>query len=198
MRIVAASERNKDPILQVLAPRLAGARRVLEVASGTGQHLAYFAQALPEVTFYPTEVDQSLVEQLNLDLAQWPNIAKADRLDLLQAPQHQHFMQPFDAVIVANLFHISPALTMAAFMQLTQRVLKTQGFAHVYGPFKRNGEHTSGGNAVFDAQLMQRDPDWGIRDLETLLQRAAEVGLGRTEVIAQPANNLSVILRLSD
>ena len=101
-----------------------------------------------------------------------------------------------DAVIVANLLHVSPPETLAALCEGAAMVLPPGGVLHIYGPFKRHGAHTSTGNTEFDRSLRERNPAWGIRDLERVVEVAAANQLIRQEVVAMPANNFSLVFAL--
>jgi len=187
-----AAERNKAPILEVLEAHLPPHGRVLEIASGTGQHVVHFAAALAGLVWLPSDPDPSqrasiaahaaaagldnVEEPLDVDvLRRWPDIGVA-------------------AVVVANLLHVAPPQALPALCAGAAGVLPAGGVLHVYGPFNRGGRYTSEGNARFDRSLREQNPAWGIRDLETLLAAAAESGLRERQVIDMPANNLSVVL----
>ena len=192
------AERNKAPILAVLGPLLAPGDTVLEIASGAGTHVDYFAEQLPHVEFQPSELAPESVTELTQRFAKRENIRPAIGLDVLKRPADWGAPGAYKAVIVANLFHISAVRTMVGYLQGAQRVVRADGFLHIYGPFNRNGRFTSAGNEAFDASLRLRNPLWGIRELETLLELAERHGFAAEQIVEQPANNLSVVLRNSE
>lgn len=190
-----AADRNRAPILAVLQRVLPQSGLVLEIASGTGQHVAHFAAALPHLQWQPSDPDPAQRASIRARLAGsgLDNVAEPIELDVLGSWP----ALTADAIIVANLLHVSAPDALPALCAGAGRVLSGGGLLHVYGPFRRNGAHTSTGNARFDRALRLQNPAWGIRNVEDLLGHAAEHGLGDTEVIAMPANNLSVICRRS-
>ena len=175
----------------MLRDELPAAGRVLEIASGTGQHVTYFAPRFPGLVWQPSDPDANMRASIATRLAkiELDNVAAPIDLDVLGTwPQG-----PVDVVMAANLLHISLVEVTSAFFEGAARVLRSPGIVFVYGPFKRGGEHTSEGNQAFDASLRARNPDWGIRDLEWVIDRASEAGLTLRETIAMPANNLSCV-----
>ena len=186
-----AAERNRQPILEVLRERLPRDATVLEIASGTGQHVRYFAEALPDLTWIPSEKDAQALATLGQGLAglELRNVAEPLIVDVGDLwPDLE-----VDAVIVANLLHISAPETAQQLCQGAASVCRTGGLLHVYGPFKVAGTHTSHGNAAFDASLRRQNPAWGIRDVEQIIEVAADSGFTALEQIAMPANNLSLV-----
>lgn len=191
IRHAPAADRNREPILAVLREHLPGRGRVLEVASGTGQHVVAFAAALPALSWQPSDPDPAQRASITARIraAGLSNVAPPLDLDVggpwptLEA----------DAVITANLLHVSPPETLPALCAGAAGVLAPGGILHVYGPFNRDGSFTSEGNARFDAALRTENPAWGIRDLEALVAAAAAEGLGLRTVVDMPANNLSVV-----
>jgi SAM-dependent methyltransferase len=159
----AAPERNKAPILEVLA-RVLGTGLVLEVASGTGQHALHFAKNLPHIDWQPSERDPELIEVIHArhKLAKLPNLRRPVVLDVTQPSWP---IGEAHAVYSANLIHIAPWRVSEALVRGTARVLKTDGVLVTYGPYKVAGSHTAPSNAAFDASLKARDPQWGVRDL---------------------------------
>jgi SAM-dependent methyltransferase len=187
-----AAERNKAPILDVLAAHLPPRGRVLEIASGTGQHVVHFAAALPGLVWLPSDPDASQRASIaaHAAAAGLDNVAEPLELDVLSRwPDIR-----VDAVVVANLLHVAPPQALPALCAGAAGVLAAGGVLHVYGPFNRDGRYTSEGNQRFDRALREQNPVWGIRDLETLLAAAADCGLRERQVIDMPANNLSVVL----
>lgn len=186
----AAAERNRDPILAVLGEILPRQGQVLEIASGTGQHVAHFAAQLPGLQWLPSEPNAELraaiaerVAQAGLD-----NVAAPLALDVLEPwPDLQ-----VDAVLVANLLHISAAATLPALCTGAAKICRVGGVLHIYGPFKQHGEHTSAGNVAFDASLRGRDPSWGIRNLEDVCSSAQHSGFTFAAQREMPANNFSL------
>lgn len=190
----AAADRNKQPILEVLERVLPATGTVLEVASGTGQHIVCFAAALPGLRWVPSDPDPrhrasiaAYVHEAGLD-----NVELPLNLDVTMNPWNADAV---DAVIVANLLHISARETLPALCRGAASVLQPGGVLHVYGPFRRGGRHTSEGNAQFDAMLRAQDPGWGLWDLEDVVESARAHRFQLEDVIEMPANNLSLVMR---
>lgn len=182
-----ACERNRDPILAVLQPRLAGARRVLEIGSGTGQHAVHFAAAMPWLQWQCSDRAEHLPGiAMWLDEAALPNTPAAQELDVATGPWPT---PPFDAVFSANTLHIMGWPEVQAFFAGVARTLADGGRLLVYGPFNYGGDYTSDSNRDFDAWLQARDPRSAIRDAEAVDALAAAVGLALEEDLAMPANN---------
>jgi SAM-dependent methyltransferase len=190
-----AADRNKDPILAVLRGLLPGRGSALEIASGTGQHVACFAAALPLWTWQPTEADASLLPAIAARIAQagLPNVRPPVALDVM-APQWASeaapFGERFDAIFCANMLHISPWPTCAALMQGAARHLAPGGVLVTYGPYLEDDVPTAPSNEAFDASLRARDPSWGIRRLGDVQAEAQRAGLVLRGRHAMPANNL--------
>jgi SAM-dependent methyltransferase len=187
-----AAERNKDPILAVLAAELPRAGRVLEIASGTGQHVCFFAQALPDIHWQPSEPDRTgreaivaRVQQAGLD-----NITAPLALDVLEAPWP--VAEPYDAMICINMVHISPWAATQALLAGAARHLRPRGKLVLYGPYLEDGQAVQS-NLDFDASLKRRDPAWGLRELVAVTELAATHGLQRKQLHRLPANNLALV-----
>jgi SAM-dependent methyltransferase len=191
-----AADRNKAPILEVLKRVLPARGNVLEVASGTGQHVVHFAAALPQLQWIPSDPDpsQRMSIAAHVSQADLSNVAPPLNLDVLD----EWDASTVDAVIVANLLHISARETLPGLCRGAAAVLRPGGVLHVYGPFKRGGKHTSDGNARFDQLLRAQDRRWGLWNVEDVVDTASEYGLEVTEVIAMPANNFSLVFHRSD
>ncbi len=188
------ADRNKQPILEVLQRLLPARGAALEIASGTGQHAAWFAAGLPGWTWQPTDRNDEGFESI----ATWSAEAGADGvlaprvLDVTAAPWPFGAIT-FDAIYCANMLHISPWATCAGLMQGAARHLAPQGLLITYGPYLEDEVPTATGNLAFDESLRQRDPSWGIRRREDVVATAAEAGLVLRERIAMPANNLMLV-----
>ena len=193
-----AADRNKAPILEQLQRLLPASGLALEIASGSGQHVAHFAAALPGWTWQPTDGDVRSLASIEAWCDGLPNVRPALRLDVLDessvAALAVALSEPVDAVYCANMLHISPWATCAALMQLAARHLAPQGQLVLYGPYLEADVPTSPGNLAFDADLRARDAAWGIRPLADVLVQAARVGLHLRERVAMPANNLLLVL----
>jgi cyclopropane fatty-acyl-phospholipid synthase-like methyltransferase len=192
-----ACERNKGPILEVLAVELAASRVVLEIGSGTGQHAVYFARHLPHLTWQPSEV-ASLLEPLaeRIRVAESAKLRAPIALDVrsLPWPVPAHGAA-FDAVFSANTLHIMAWDAVEDFFRGVGATLAAGGVLCVYGPFRYRGRYTSDSNAEFDAWLQARDPLSGIRDFEALDALARAQGLMLTADHAMPANNQTLVWR---
>lgn len=195
-----AAERNRQPILQVLQQVLPDKGAGLEIASGTGQHVAWFAQGLPGWSWQPTETQADTFDSIAAWRAQAgvANVREPVLLDVLAnrwPATGPAFAEAFDAIYCANMLHISPWATCAALMQGAARHLAPQGTLIVYGPFMERDVATSPGNRAFDASLRQRDPEWGLRQLDDVSQQAALAGLHLAQRFEMPANNLLLVFR---
>lgn len=190
-----AAERNKDAILEVLERVLPAAGTVLEVASGTGQHVVHFARALPQLTWLPSDPDPAMLDSIRGHIARSAptNVAVPERLDVLEPGWP---VARADAVLCINMIHIAPWAATPALFAGAAGLLESGALLVLYGPYRRNGRHTAPGNAAFDASLKARDPDWGVRDLEQeVVPEAERAGFSLDEAVPMPANNLSVVLR---
>lgn len=192
-----SAERNRQPILEVLARALPPRGLVLEIGSGTGQHVAHFAQALPALTFQPSEMD---VER-HASIAAW---AAAGKLSNVEPPlafdvtKRPWPVSAADAIVCINVIHISPWEATLALMAGAGAILSAGGVLVTYGPYKRGGAHTSQSNQAFDASLRARNPLWGVRDVDTVAQVAGSEGLALEEIVPMPANNFTLVWRKSN
>jgi SAM-dependent methyltransferase len=190
----AATERNRDPILEVLRSVLPPSGLVLEIASGTGQHVAYFARALPALRWQPSDASSAHLESIRAWSAASgaSNIAPPLLLDVERQPWP---VAHADAVLSINMIHIAPWSAAEALFRGAARLLPAAGVLYLYGPFKRGGRHTAPSNERFDERLRGEDARWGVRDLDEVAVLAASVGFEPAEIFAMPANNFSLVFR---
>jgi hypothetical protein len=190
-----AADRNKQAILEVLRTLLPPHGAALEIASGTGQHTAWFAAALPGWSWQPTDADPAALPAI----AAWTleagraNVRAPLQLDVMSATWPREgaaFTSPFDAIYCANMLHISPWATCAALMRGSARHLAPGGLLVTYGPYLEDDVPTSPGNLAFDESLRSRDAAWGIRRLEHVCAQARAAGLQLQLRQPMPANNL--------
>jgi SAM-dependent methyltransferase len=186
-----AAERNKGPILEVLRRVLPPAGVVLEIASGTGQHVAHFAAALPGLVWQPSDTDGRLHESIRAWTQALTNVLPPLALDVRQPWP----LARADAVLCLNMIHVSPWEVTLALIDGAGRTLPRGGVLFPYGPYRRFGRHTAASNAAFDTSLRATDPEWGVRDLEAVEERCNAAGLRLDEVVEMPANNLSLVFR---
>ena len=188
-----SAERNRGPILEVLRQHLPSKGSVLEIASGSGQHVVHFAQAFPELTFQPSDPDPTARASINAWIAHegLSNVKPPLALDVVA----DEALPEADAIICINMIHISPWQATLSLMRKAAKALPANGLLFLYGPYKRNGAHTAPSNAAFDTRLKGEDPAWGVRDLEAVIEEAAKVGLRLAVTTEMPANNLSVVFR---
>jgi SAM-dependent methyltransferase len=189
-----APERNKDPILEVLRRVLPPHGRVLEVASGTGQHVVHFAQHLPQLEWQPSDPETQHRDAITarVRLCALDNVRLPLRLDVLERPWP---VGDVSAIACINMIHIAPWQAARALLQEAGRLLPVQGVLYLYGPYLRSGHETAPGNLAFDADLRRRNPEWGVRNLEAVVDEAGKAGLALEELVEMPANNLSLVFR---
>ena len=194
----AAFHRNHQAIWAVLQPFLTGkSGDVVEAGSGTGQHVVELARHTPDITWWPSDLNAQHLKSI----AAWrahaglANVRAPLRIDLSDpawCAEMQDGSAPSGllAVFCANVIHIAPWRVAEGLFAGAGRYLRADGQLFLYGPFKRGGKHTAISNAVFDTSLRERDPEWGVRDVEALERLAANVGLALIDIAEMPANNL--------
>ena len=197
----AAFHRNHAPIWAVLQKFLGGkSGDVVEAGSGTGQHVVHFATHTPDITWWPSDLNERHLKSIEAWRAHagLPNIRPPQRIDLSD-PDWSSAMQdgggPADllAIFCANVIHIAPWRVAEGLFAGAGRYLRADGRLFLYGPFKRAGKHTAMSNAVFDTSLREQDAEWGVRDIADLEKLAAGVGLALVETAPMPANNLILV-----
>lgn len=190
----AAPERNKQPILDVLKRALPERGAMLEIASGSGQHAAFFAHALPSWTWQPSDIEPSNLESIAawVNEAALPNLRPPQSLDVCAGDWS---LDAVDGIYCANMIHIAPWRCCVGLFEGAARHLSRNGLLILYGPFRLQGQHTSDSNADFDESLKSRNASWGVRDLDEVNALAAHAGLSFVERTAMPANNQTVIFR---
>ena len=196
-----AFHRNHQAIRAVLQRFLAcKSGDVVEAGSGTGQHAVDFARHFPDITWWPSDLNEQHLKSINAWRAhsQLPNICPPLRIDLSNpswCPEMSEAGGPGDllAVFCANVIHIAPWRVVEGLVAGAGRYLRPDGMLFLYGPFKRGGRHTAISNAEFDTSLRERNPEWGVRDVEAVEGLAARAGLSLVEIAEMPANNLTLV-----
>ncbi len=188
-----AALRNRAPILEVLQPHLPPGGLVLEIASGTGEHALFFAQARPDVIFQPTDLDA--MARASIDAygmtAGVSNLRPALALDA-SAPETWPIDRA-DLILCINMVHISPWSATEGLIRGAAECVPPGGKLALYGPYLRDGVETAPSNLAFDESLRRRNPAWGLRRLQDVAALAALAGFSPPEVTEMPANNLTVI-----
>lgn len=193
-RYAPAPERNREPLLPVLREELPEHGTLLEVASGTGQHAVFFAQAFPGLRWQPTDLDAESLESIEAWRAEaaLPNLLAPLPLD---AQSNAWPVSAADAVLCINMIHISPWTSCQGLMRGAARVLPTGGPLVLYGPYFVEGRPTAPSNLAFDASLRERNASWGVRELGAVSAEALQQGLELVRVVDMPSNNLTVVFR---
>lgn len=186
-----AFHRNAEPIWNAIGDILAAKTgSVLEIGSGTGQHIVTYAARLPHLTFWPSDIMESHRDSIEAwrRAVSLPNLRAPQSIDLMQPWDRQ--AEPLSAILCFNVIHIAPWAVAENLMSGAGRHLETGGHLIMYGPYKRDGAHTAPSNAAFDASLRGRNPAWGVRDLQAVTELAAANGLTLVNIKEMPANNL--------
>ena len=189
-----ATLRNRDVILDVLRGVLPASGLVLEIASGSGEHVVHFARAFPGLTFQPSDPEDAALQSI----AAWtqdsglPNIWPPVVLD---ASSDQWPVTAADAILCINMIHIAPWRASEGLFHGAARLLPAGAPLYLYGPYRRADIVTAPSNEAFDASLKSRNPEWGLRDLEAVAELARAEGFSAPAITEMPANNLSVVFR---
>lgn len=189
-----AAQRNQGPLLEVLQRVFPAEGLVLEIASGTGQHAAFFTDALPGLHWQPTDHDPDALPSI----AGWRAASHPDRIRpplQLDVTTHAWPVPDADAMLCVNMLQVAPWSAARGLLAGAARTLKPGGPLVIYSPLSRGGVHTSAGNARFDATLKARNPALGVRDADAVIAEATAVGLHHVELIEMPANNTVLVFR---
>lgn len=197
----AAFHRNHAPIWAVLEPFLLGQiGDVLEAGSGTGQHAVHFGRHTPDITWWPSDLNDAHLKSINAWRAHSAlrNIRPPLRLDLSDPAWDAEMTggngpPKLLAIFCANVIHIAPWRVAEGLFAGAGRCLRDDGRLFLYGPFKRDGKHTAVSNAVFDTSLREANPEWGVRDIADLEKLANANGLALRDTVEMPANNLILV-----
>ena len=197
----AAFHRNYAPIWAVLQPFLAGkSGDVVEAGSGTGQHVVHFAKHTPDITWWPSDLNERHLKSIEAWRAHaaLPNIRPPLRIDLTDpawctAMYDGSGPAELLAVFCANVIHIAPWRVAEGLFAGAAHYLRSDGRLYLYGPFKRDGKHTALSNSIFDTSLRDRDPEWGVRDIGDVERLAETVGLALVETVPMPADNMILV-----
>jgi hypothetical protein len=192
-RHAPATERNRDVIAQTLACVLPTEGLVLEVASGTGEHVVHFAKIFPALTWQPSDPDPIALASINAWRAD-SNVPNVRPAMLLDASADWPIAQA-DAVVCINMTHISPWAATVGLLRNAARLLPQSAVLFIYGPYNQRDVPLADSNAAFDAALRQQNALWGLRFVEDIAAEANVSGLHLDLVIDMPANNLSLIFR---
>lgn len=193
-----AGNRNRDPILSVLKEKFpTQLGNVLELASGSGMHLHYFAPHFPHLQFQPSDLDEQVfdnIKALTQD-TKAQNVNAPLQIDLTKPKTWSGLQgQKFAAIFCINIFQVAPISIAQGMMQCADELLAEGGFLLIYGPFKFNGSCSTESNAQFDQTLRSCGvSEWGLKDVADLTQAAQSFGLGLKETISMPSNNFCLI-----
>jgi Protein of unknown function (DUF938) len=190
-----AAARNRNAICAVLMQHLPGRGTILEIASGSGEHIIHLAAASgDDVMFQPSDPDPAARASIDA----WTKataLANVHPAIAIDATAGAWSITSADAVIAINMIHIAPWAAAIGLFANAAAILPADGLLYLYGPFHRNGAATSPSNAAFDASLQQSNPAWGVRDLEAVADLGDANGFAAPEIVAMPTNNLSLIFK---
>lgn len=196
-----ATQRNREAILEVLVQVLPPSGTILEIASGTGEHAVFMAPRLLKHKWLPS--DPNPISRASI--AAWSNEVKTNNLyepleidaslPTWSVETQLANYSPITAIVNINMIHISPWAACLGLMAGANRILPPGGILYMYGPYKQNGKHTAPSNSSFDQSLKMQNPEWGVRDLDEVIQAASAQNLSFLKTFQMPANNLSVIFQ---
>jgi hypothetical protein len=193
-----ATQRNREPILTVLKEILPSPGNILEIASGTGEHAVFFAPHFPKSQWIPSDIQPDSL----LSIAAWRKDCPSDNLqppltlDVSQFNWERLLIKSqITTIICINMIHISPWSSCIGLMTGAGNLLTENGILYLYGPYKVNNQHIAPSNQEFDQYLQAQNPEWGVRNLEDVVEMANQFGFQLDKTVTMPANNLSVIFR---
>ena len=192
-----AGKRNRGPILDVFKTLLPAEGNILELASGSGQHINFFAPHFPGLTFQPSDYDTDVFPAIrqNRDEAGNKNVLDPLKIDLTDPATYPDATDRlYDVIFVINIFQVAPVSIQDGIAALAARVLKPDGFVAIYGPFKVDGQYTTPSNAEFDQEILAaKVPEWGLKDVRDLEKAAIKHGIVLKKQLNLPANNFILV-----
>jgi cyclopropane fatty-acyl-phospholipid synthase-like methyltransferase len=196
-RYSPSTARNREPILNVLRSILPERARVLEIASGSGEHAVFMARALPQTLWQPSDPESEARASITAWIAheRLSNVAPPLAIDVRD--QDWGVKGHFDAIVAINMIHYSPWESTGALFEGASRLARKGGIVFLYGPYKRNGKHTAPSNETFELWLKERDPEFGVRDLRDVEREAERYGFCLHKMLEMPANNLSLVFAVT-
>lgn len=194
-RFAPAAERNREPILDVLRGVLPSRGLLLEVASGSGQHAVAFAREFPELQIQPSDADPGAIESIARYRFE-AGLANLKPPLALDASSDEWPVSSADAVVSINMLHISPWEGTMGLFRGAGRILSPGAPLVLYGPFVIDGDFIAESNVAFDAELRERDPRFGLREIRTVERSAQDFGFSLEALVPRPANNHVVVFRL--
>ncbi|XP_044739115.1 methyltransferase-like 26 [Chrysoperla carnea] len=196
--IYPATERNKQPILDILKLYLPSDREtnLLEISSGSGQHVSFFAEHFPNIIFQPSEYDSTLFKSIEAYIKPFANILQPIHIDVTTDYKNwQLRSEQYEFILNVNMIHITPYKCTQGLFNNAQHVLKPNGMLITYGPYANNGIIEPESNVRFNQSLRHSDPEWGLRDIQDLKILAMECGLELLQIHNMPSNNKMLIWR---
>jgi hypothetical protein len=193
-RFAPAADRNKGPILEVLREVLPPDGMVLEIASGSGQHAAFLASALPQYEWQPTEADSQTFESI-IEYVRDADLSNLRPPLLLDTRSEVWPIEHASAVLCINMIHIAPWSACVGLLRGSAHILPSGGPLILYGPFCIHGDYTAPSNVEFDRALHAQNDEWGVRELDDVAGAAREFGLKLDRIVPRPANNHVIVLR---
>ena len=187
-----ATLRNRDPILSIIQQHLPENGCILETASGTGEHLTYFAKKYPHLQWQPSDKSDELFWAIRTRSENIPNVLPPKVVDVTNI-NPTILNQRYNAIFNINMIHISPWQACLGFFSLASRIMKSTGLIYMYGPYKKKGKHTSYSNEVFDNNLRAQNQEWGVRDMDEVISVAETNGFYIHQIEPMPANNYSLV-----
>ena len=199
-QVMPAAERNKGPILDVLRTTLPSIGHVLEVASGSGQHVVHFASALRGLVWHPSDPDAEARASIEAwrESAALRNLRAPVALDTRTPDWSIECSGPLVAVVCVNMIHISPWASYVGLVEGASRLLAPGGALVLYGPFSIGGRWSAASNIAFDRSLRERNPEWGVRDLDDVTEVARSHRFVLERVVDMPADNSTVVFRRTE
>ena len=196
-----ATSRNQEVILDVLKEALPNSGAVLEVASGSGQHITYFAQQIPQLKWQPSDIEaaaRASIDAWRNEMGVTEAVHTPIDLDARVDIWSLGHIKDLNAIMSINMIHISAWEACLGLLKNASRVLPAGGVLYLYGPFKVGGFHIAPSNAEFDLSLQSQNPSWGVRNLDDVAEEALKQNFQLMKTIRMPANNFSVIFHKKD